>query len=129
MENTSIVVKCKDVETAMSKLAIHVAEQVEAIPMLKIHEFVLTSIGNEEIDISKVVESIRGFLKLLNKESDFAVTAINQTVSITSLKGKALKFDGDASSDGFFVCQHCSRISFFEADHKDHEKIHYIGGF
>jgi len=112
----------------MSKLAVHVAEQVEAIPMLKIHEFVLTSLGNEEIAISKVIESIKGFLKLLNKESDFAVTAVNQTVSITSLNGKALKLADDASSDGFFVCQHCGRISIFEADLKDHEKIHYIGG-
>ena len=123
-----IVVKCNDVKAVMSKLAVHVAEQVEAVPMLKIHEFVLTSLEDKEIAISKVIESIKGFLKLLNKESDFAVTAVNQTVSITSLNGKALEFADDTSSDGFFVCQHCGRMSFFEADNKNHEKIHYIGG-
>jgi len=123
-----IVVKCNDVESVMSKLAVHVAEQVEAVPMLKIHEFVLTPLEDEEIAISKVIDSIKSFLKLLNKESDFAVTAINQTVSITSLNGKTLEFSDDTSSDGFFVCQHCGRMSFFEADLKDHEKIHYIGG-
>jgi len=123
-----IVIKCNDVKAVMSKLAVHVAEQVEAVPMLKIHEFVLTSLEDKEIAISKVIESIKGFLKLLNKESDFAVTAVNQTVSITSLNGKALKLADDTSSDGFFVCQHCGRMSLFEADNKNHEKIHYIGG-
>jgi Fe2+ or Zn2+ uptake regulation protein len=116
-------------EAVMSKLAVHVAEQVEAVPMLKIHEFVLTSLDNEEIDTSKVIESIKNFLKLLNKEGEFAVTAVNDTISITSLNGQALKLADDTSSEGFFVCQHCGRISVFEADLKDHEKIHYIGGF
>ncbi len=127
-EKLLIVVKCKDVEVIMSKLAVHVAEQVGAIPMLKIHEFVLTTIDDGEIDISKAIESIKDFLKLLDKENDFAVTAMNQTISITSLNGKALKPTDDPSDDGFFVCQHCGRISMFEADHRDHEKLHYIAG-
>lgn len=111
----------------MPKLAAHVAEQVEAIPMLKKHEFVLTSLADEKIEIDKVIESIKSFLRLLGKEVDFAVTATNQTVSITSLSGETLNLEDGPSSDGFFVCQHCGRMSFFEADHRDHEKMHYIG--
>jgi hypothetical protein len=112
----------------MSELAVHVSEQVEAIPMLKNHEFVLTSLDDEQIEPDKVVESVKGFLKSLKQENNFAVTASNQTVLITSLNGQKLKRDDNTSGDGFFVCQHCGRISSFEADHKDHEKMHYIGG-
>ncbi len=112
----------------MSQLAVHVAEQVQGVPVLKNHEFILTSMDDEQIEIDKVIESVRDFLKLLKQEKNFAVTASNQTVSITSLSGEELKAADDISGDGFFVCQHCGRISSFEADHKDHEKMHYIGG-
>ena len=122
-----IVVKCKDAEAAMSKLAVHVAEQIDAVPVLKAHEFILTSMGDEEVDVDKAIESIKDFLKLANRENDFAVTSMNQGISITLLNGETLKCD-DTPNDGFFVCQHCGRMSFFEADHKDHEKMHYIGG-
>ncbi|MDE1765237.1 MAG: hypothetical protein KGI27_03065 [Thaumarchaeota archaeon] len=122
-----IVVKCKGSEAAMSKLAVHVAEQIEAVPVLKAHEFILTTTEDEELDVNKAIKSIKDFLKLANRENDFAVTAMNQDISITLLSGETLKCN-DASNDGFFVCQHCGRMSFFEADHKDHEKMHYIGG-
>jgi len=123
-----IVVKCKDIEEVMSKLVVHVAEQVGAIPVLKIHEFVLTTMDDEEIDISKAIDSIKDFLKVIEKENNFAVTAMNQTILITSLDGKPLKITNDSNSGSFFTCQHCGRISFFEADHRDHEKLHYISG-
>lgn len=47
----------------MSKLAIHIADQVGLVPMLKTHEFTLLPTNNEEVDINKVVDSIRDFLK------------------------------------------------------------------
>lgn len=111
----------------MPKLAVHVSEQVGVVPALKTHEFVLVSVDDKEIDITKVIDSIRNFLKLLEKEKDFAITAKNYTISIISLNQEGFK-DTDKNIDPFFVCTHCGHITIYESVHKNHEKLHYIGG-
>ena len=121
-----ITVNCKGIEAVMSKLAIHIADQVGVVPMLKAHEFTLLPTGDEEVDINKVVDSIRDFLKIMGKGKDFAVTAKNNNISITSLNGEDLK-PVDGNDDFFFVCQHCGHITKYESIHKNHEKLHYIG--
>ena len=110
----------------MSKLAIHIADQVGVVPMLKTHEFTLLPTDNGQVDINKVVNSIKDFLKIMSKEKNFAVTAKNNNISITSLNGEDLK-PVDSNDDLFFVCQHCGHITKYESIHKNHEKIHYIG--
>lgn len=112
----------------MAQLAAHVAEQVGAMPALKKNEFVLMPPDDEEIEISRVAESIKDFLKTIRRDTGFAVTASDRTVQVTSLDGKEIGPIAGLEGGGFFTCQHCGRISFFEADNRDHEKMHYIGG-
>lgn len=123
-----ITVKCRDVRTVMAHLAAHVAEQVGAMPALKKNEFVLVPPDDVEIEVAMVAESVKDFLRSIKQDAGFSVTASNQTVSVSSLDGKELGPVEGLSSPGFFTCQHCGRISYFEADNRDHERMHYIGG-
>ena len=46
-----ITVDCKDVEPILNELAIYVSDQIAAIPALKLHEFVLAPIMDDEFII------------------------------------------------------------------------------
>ena len=109
----------------MTKLAIHIAEQVGLVPMLKAHEFTLLSADDQQIDTNKIVDAIGDFLKLMSIEKDFTIIPKGNKVTILSLKGEDLKpLDGDG--EPFFVCQHCGHVTKYESIHKNHEKLHYI---
>jgi len=50
-----ITVDCRDVESIKNELLVYVADQIGAIPALKIHEFVLSPIEEDDvIDKSEV---------------------------------------------------------------------------
>lgn len=110
----------------MPKIAIHVADQVGAVPMLKTHEFTLLPSDDKEVDANKIVDSIGDFLKMISREKDFTIKLKGNKVTILSLKGEGLK-PLDGNGDPFFVCQHCGHVTKYESIHKNHEKLHYIG--
>ena len=110
----------------MSKLAIHVADQVGVVPILKTREFTLLPADDKEVDTSKVMDSIRDFLKILNREKDFTVRLQGNKITIISLNKEDLK-SLDGNGEPFFVCQHCGHVTKYESIHKNHEKLHYIG--
>ena len=45
-----ITIDCRDVESIKNELLVYVSDQVAAIPTLKNHEFVLSTIDDEAID-------------------------------------------------------------------------------
>ncbi len=54
-----ITVDCRDVESIKNELLVYVADQIGAIPALKIHEFMLSQIEEEDvIDKSEVITAI-----------------------------------------------------------------------
>lgn len=110
----------------MSKLAIHIADQVGVVPMLKAHEFTLMPVDDQQVDTNKIVDSIKDFLKMISEEKDFTIKLKSNKISIISLNGEDLKSD-HGNDELFFVCQHCGHITKYESIHKNHEKLHYIG--
>ncbi len=55
-----IVVDCKDVLPIQHELLVHVADHVEAIPVIKHNEFILSPIENEDkIEYEQVKKTIR----------------------------------------------------------------------
>jgi len=122
-----ITVNCREVEAIKSALAVYVSDQIEAIPALKSHEFMLAPIDDQEkIDESSVVKSIKNFLDSIGEEENFAVISKNNVVSIVSINGKVLESTNNLSTDQFFSCTHCGYITRYETVYKNHEKIHYL---
>ncbi|HWY34359.1 MAG TPA: C2H2-type zinc finger protein [Nitrosopumilaceae archaeon] len=122
-----ITVNCREVEAIKSALAVYVSDQIEAIPALKSHEFMLAPIDDQEkIDENMVVKSIKNFLDSIGEEENFAVISKNNVVSIVSINGKVLESTNNLSTDQFFSCTHCGYITRYETVYKNHEKIHYL---
>jgi len=122
-----ITVNCREVEGIKSALAVYVSDQIEAIPALKSHEFMLAPIDDQEkIDETKVIKSIKNFLNSIGEEENFAVINMNNVISIVSINGKVLESANDISTDQFFSCTHCGYITRYETVYKNHEKIHYL---
>ena len=122
-----ITVNCREVEAIKSALAVYVSDQIEAIPALKSHEFMLAPIDDQEkIDESQVVKSIKNFLNSIGEEENFAVINMNNIISIVSINGKVLESVNNQTTDQFFSCTHCGYITRYETVYKNHEKIHYL---
>ncbi len=121
-----LTIDCRDVESIKSELVVYVADQVAAIPTLKAHEFILSSIEDDEtIDANEVIASIKEFLNSIGEGHNFAVISTKQVVSIRSISGKTIERD-PAPQPQMFSCTHCGFVTRFEVEHNAHVKIHYL---
>lgn len=121
-----ITVDCRNVPSLKSPLAIYTSDQVGAIPALKIHEFVLAPISEEEIDSDKVIKAIKNFLNSLAIEKHFAVIQNKNLISIVCIDDYKLEDLPTHPTDHFFSCIHCGHVTQFESVHNNHMKIHYL---
>ena len=121
-----ITVDCRDVEPILHELAIYVSDQVAAVPAMKLHQFVLAPIMDEEpVDQNEVIMSIKEFLESIGENRNFGVIANENNVTIKSLFGK--KIERHAKSVGeMFSCTHCGHVTRYEVEHNNHVKIHYL---
>ena len=121
-----ITVDCRNIPSLKSPLAIYTSDQVGAIPALKIHEFVLAPVSDEDVNSNKVIEAIKSFLKSLSIEKHFAVIQNNNLISVVSLDDYKLEVLPIQPTDQFFSCIHCGNITQFESVHNNHMKLHYL---
>ena len=121
-----ITVDCRDVESILHELAIYVSDQVEAVPAMKLHKFVLAPIMDDDfVDQNEVITSIKEFLESIGENRNFGVIANGDIVTIKSLFGK--KIERLAKSTGeMFSCAHCGHVTRYEVEHNNHIKIHYL---
>ena len=76
-----ITVDCRDVESIKNELLVYVADQIGAIPALKIHEFVLSPIEEDDvIDKSEVITAIKEFLDSIGEARNFAVISKEEVI-------------------------------------------------
>ena len=121
-----ITVDCKDVEPILNELAIYVSDQIAAIPALKLHEFVLAPIMDDEtINHAEVVASIKEFLESIGEKRNFAVISNNNNVIIKSIFGKKIERVAKPTEQ-MFSCAHCGHVTQYEVEHNNHVKIHYL---
>ncbi len=120
-----ITVDCREVESIKHELLVYVSDQVAAIPALKLHEFMLSPIEDEEIDQREVITSIKEFLDSIGESRNFAVISNSNIISIKSLGGKSIDRDPKPSAK-MFSCSHCGFITQYEVEHNNHMKIHYL---
>jgi len=121
-----ITVDCRDIPSLKSPLAVYTSDQVGAMPALKIHEFVLAPISDEDVDSGLVIKAIKSFLESLSIEKHFAVVQKNNTISVVAIDDYKLEVRPTQPTDQFFSCVHCGHVTQFEAVHNNHMKIHYL---
>ncbi|MHB8602399.1 MAG: C2H2-type zinc finger protein [Nitrosotalea sp.] len=121
-----ITVDCRVVPSLKSPLAVYTSDQVGAIPALKIHEFVLAPLSDEDVDSTRVIKAIKDFLNSLSIEKHFAVIQNKNVISIVALDDFKLEGLPSQASDQFFSCIHCGHVTQFETVHNNHMKIHYL---
>jgi len=121
-----ITIDCRDVESIKNELVVYVSDQVAAIPTLKHHEFILSTIEDDEIlDKTLVINSIKEFLDSIGEGHNFAVISTNDIVSIRSISGKKNERD-PVPQPQMFSCTHCGFVTRFEVEHNAHVKLHYL---
>ncbi len=120
-----LTIDCRDVASIKSELVVYVSDQVAAIPTLKIHEFMLSSLDDEIIDKNAVITAIKEFLESIGEERNFAVISRNDVISIKSISGKIIERDPTPSSE-MFSCTHCGFVTRYEIELQNHTKIHYL---
>ena len=121
-----ITVDCRVVPSLKSPLAVYTSDQVGAIPALKIHEFMLAPVSDEDVDSNRVIKAIKDFLNSLSIEKHYAVIQNKNIISIVALDDFKLETLPAQSSDQFFSCVHCGHVTQFETVHNNHMKIHYL---
>ena len=121
-----ITVDCRSMPSLKSPLAIYTSDQVGAVPALKINEFMLAPVSDEEIDSGRVIKAIKSFLESLSIEKHFAVIQKKDTISIIPLDDYKLEEQPTHPTDQFFSCVHCGHLTQFESVHRNHMKIHYL---
>jgi len=121
-----ITIDCRDVESIKNELVVYVSDQVAAIPTLKHHEFILSTLEDDEIlDKNMVINSIKEFLDSIGEGHNFAVISTNDIVSIRSISGKKIERD-PVPQPQMFSCTHCGFMTRFEVEHNAHVKLHYL---
>jgi len=121
-----ITVDCRDVESVLHELAIYVSDQVAAVPAMKLHQFVLAPIMDEDpVDQNEVITSIKEFLESIGENRNFGVIANGDVVTIKSLFGKKIERLAKPAGE-MFSCTHCGHVTRYEVEHNNHVKIHYL---
>ena len=121
-----ITVDCKDVQSILHELAIYVSDQIAAVPAMKLHEFVLAPIVDDDpVDHNEVIISIKEFLESIGENRNFGVIANGNIVTIKSLFGKKIERLAKPTGE-MFSCAHCGHVTRYEVEHNNHVKIHYL---
>jgi len=121
-----ITVDCRDVESIKNELLVYVADQIGAIPSLKIHEFMLSPIEEGDvIDNSEVITAIKEFLDSIGEARNFAVISKEEVILIKSIYGKTIERQSRQPAQ-MFSCPHCGYVTQYEVDYNNHVKIHYL---
>ncbi len=121
-----LTIDCRDVKSIKNELVVYVSDQVAAIPTLKTHEFVLSSLNDDEsIDKTIVISAIKEFLESIGEGQNFAVISMNDAITIKSISGKIIERNSSFSSE-MFSCIHCGFVTRYEIEYQNHLKIHYL---
>ncbi len=121
-----ITVDCREVESIKNELLVYVSDNIGAIPALKLHEFMLSPIEDDDvIDTKEVITAIKEFLESIGEGRNFAVISREEVILIKSIHGKTIEREQQQISS-MFSCTHCGFVTQFEVEYNNHVKIHYL---
>ena len=121
-----LTIDCKDVSSVQNELLVYVADKVEAIPTLKNHQFTLSTLDDDILDVELVISAIKEYFDSINESSNFAVISNNDLINITSITGKMLTTDSQKQQNGLFSCTHCGFLTQYQVELDTHMRMHYL---
>ena len=121
-----LTVDCGDVTSIQNELVVYVADKVEAIPTLKNHQFTLSTLDDDILDVELVISAIKEYFDSIDESSNFAVISNNDLINITSITGKMLTTDSQKQQNGLFSCTHCGFITQYQVELDTHMRMHYL---
>ena len=121
-----LTVDCADVTSIQNELVVYVADKVEAIPTLKNHQFTLSTLDDEIIDIELVISAIKEYFDFIEESSNFAVISNNDLIYIKSVNGKVLQRESKYQQNQLFSCTHCGFVTQYQVELTVHMRMHYL---
>ena len=92
-----IAVDCADVLPIQHELLVYVSDEIEAIPVIKHHKFILSPIESDgNVDPQHVSSSIKKYLDCIGEGNNFDIINSSGNILIKSVNGK--KIDKDMPS-------------------------------
>lgn len=119
-----ITVDCREVENFKHEMAVFVSDWVGAIPTIKLHEFMLSPLENEGLEMDRVVKAVKEFFASIGETANYGVLTRESLVLIKSLHDKPVQ--KAKQQDFMFTCSHCGYITPYEGLWQTHMKIHYL---
>ncbi len=120
-----LTVDFTDVLSIKNELVVYVSDAVAAIPTLKQHQFTLSTLDDEIIDIAIVITAIKKFLDSIGEGNNFAVISNNDSINIKSISGTIIERD-TVTQQEMFSCTHCGFVTRYEVELNIHMRIHYL---
>ncbi|HET6517943.1 MAG TPA: C2H2-type zinc finger protein [Nitrosopumilaceae archaeon] len=121
-----LTIDCSEIEPIKHELLIYVSDQVAAVPTLKIHEFTLSPIEDQNaVDKNEVIVAIKEFLDSIGESRNFAVISSSNLILIKSVTGKTIERETKPVAK-MYSCAHCGFVTQYEVEHNNHQKIHYM---
>lgn len=125
-----ISVDCSNALAIKDKLLVHVADKLEALPILKSDKFFLDSMDDRDIDKIDVISAIEDFLESIDMRQNFQIIPKDDAIKIEPLDGADMKEKlekiSKTDSNPFFECTHCGFMTMYEEELRTHRLIHYI---
>jgi hypothetical protein len=117
-------VDCREAEHLKYELAVFVSDWVGAIPSIKLHEFMLSPIGGECLDLQMVAKAVKEFFASIGETANYGVLPKDDVILIKSLHERPAEKAKPA--DSMFACAHCGYVTPYEVLWQNHMKIHYF---
>ncbi|MBA4438835.1 MAG: C2H2-type zinc finger protein [Marine Group I thaumarchaeote] len=121
-----LTVDCADVTSIQNELVVYVADKVEAIPTLKNHQFTLSTLDDEIIDVELVISAIKEYFDFIEESSNFAVISNKEIIHIKSVNGKVLQRESKSTQSQLFSCTHCGFVTQYQVELNVHMRMHYL---
>ena len=121
-----LTVDCADVTSIQNELVVYVADKVEAIPTLKNHQFTLSTLDDEIIDVELVISAIKEYFDFINEGSNFAVISNKEIIHIKSVTGEVLQRESEPQQSQLFSCTHCGFVTQYQVELTVHMRMHYL---
>jgi hypothetical protein len=119
-----ITIDCREVEHLKHEMAVFVSDWVGAIPSIKLHEFMLSPLENEIIDMTRIIKAVKEFFASIGETANYAVLPKENLILIKSLHETPTQKPKRVES--MFACTHCGYVTPYEVLWQNHMKMHYL---
>lgn len=119
-----ITVDCREAEYLKHEMAVFVADWLEAIPAMKLHEFTLSRFDDKKLDVDRAVKAIKEFFASVGETANYGVLPKENVIMIKYLHDTPQQKPKQVTS--MFSCSHCGYVTPYEVLLQNHMKMHYL---